>query len=381
MNLQVPPAPPLPDPAQTETMPACLGQMVRSWSGALEGWCYVPARLHERITVEITANGAVIATITASEPHPSLKAAGIGDGRYGFTFRLPASLSRHAAFTVIEARERLTETVFGRVLLNAARQTHPATPQLDRTVRRLEACFDRAERIAPPPGRILADRLHDLGRLMLGAARRGGPPGQPGIALGHQAVSAIPLLDLGFQPDPAVSVILPAALDWKVTAAALRHLATALRGGAAEFVVLDDGADPVTSLLATRLRHLVTLRHHGPAAAAVNAAALACRGGRLLLVDGTHGHGMAAALASLAESVIVGPDIAGNLRRAEESVLVDTIEHKAARTGLQLCIARRAFLDIGGLDESDAQPWPDFLERARMLGLSLIAWQEPERLR
>lgn len=373
-----------PDTARIPPAALWLGRMGFAWSGDLEGWCYAPSRPAERAVVEITANGTAVATATAAQFRPFLNAAGMGDGRYGFTVKLPSAVDRQTAFMVIEAREQHTGSVFARVVLRGGPQHLPAESRIDSATSTLEACLAQMDRIAPSPGRVLAERLHDLGQVLLAAAPHGRAPGCIGIALGQRAVASLPPLDLGYHPEPEASIVLPAAPRWQATAAALHHLAAALRDRAVEFILLDNGADPVTALLGTRLRHLVIIRHSGPAAAAVNAAALACRGQRLLFAaesDRPDGDSLAAALACPADWALIGGSLGETLQADGAAALIESTQERGTRTGLALCIARRAFYDIGGLDESEGRPWPGFLERARILGLRIVAWQEPPRLR
>ena len=62
--------------------------------GLVEGWAWAPARPDLRLKLEILAGGRFVAAITADKPRDDLKAAGTGDGRYGFWFDAARLLRR-----------------------------------------------------------------------------------------------------------------------------------------------------------------------------------------------------------------------------------------------------------------------------------------------
>lgn len=72
--------------AETE---AVVGYVEQLSDRQLTGWVWCPARPDSRLAVRVLLDGALLATELADLPRPSLVAAGIGDGRYGFRVQLP----------------------------------------------------------------------------------------------------------------------------------------------------------------------------------------------------------------------------------------------------------------------------------------------------
>lgn len=58
-------------------------------SGVAYGWAYDARAPEAAVNVDIFIDGRLAATVPASQPRPDLQSAGIGTGRYGFSFSIP----------------------------------------------------------------------------------------------------------------------------------------------------------------------------------------------------------------------------------------------------------------------------------------------------
>ena len=73
----------------------------------VSGWIWFPESQQRRAVLEIIHEGSVFATIVANQPRADLKAADIGDGCYGFQFKLPKEVFAEAA-VLFRVREQST---------------------------------------------------------------------------------------------------------------------------------------------------------------------------------------------------------------------------------------------------------------------------------
>jgi GT2 family glycosyltransferase/glycosyltransferase involved in cell wall biosynthesis len=71
---------------------AYVGQFDRILSGQAWGWAYCATNPHDRVRIEIWADGAFLALGLADQHRADVEEAGFGDGYYGFQIPLPDSL-------------------------------------------------------------------------------------------------------------------------------------------------------------------------------------------------------------------------------------------------------------------------------------------------
>jgi len=112
-----------------------------SRDGWVAGWCWWPNRPHAHAVVNILVDGVVVGTARADEFRPDLQAAGIGDGRHGFSFALPyASLAERGVLTVSvqEARTGHDLIAPATMRLGRAAETEACTTDLARQIRLLQ---------------------------------------------------------------------------------------------------------------------------------------------------------------------------------------------------------------------------------------------------
>jgi hypothetical protein len=351
-----------------------LGDLRERADGSFGGWCWAPERPTERLIVDLLVNDTAAASIVAATFRRDLLSRGIGDGRHGFTLRLPANFPEASGEYFLTARERRSGTVFGRVLRAApggARRDGGAA--VDRLAAAVDDLWQRLATARTPHGEALP------------SARFRGALGDLAVRLAARSGHAIwrpPPIVLPDLPMPALTVVLAVA----DAAAALRQiaaLAPAARLAEAEVLAVDAGADPDAALLPARVRNLRYLRV-AAGAPAVNLAAAAARGARLLLLDPPAEPSAAALLAcsrvaARLPGLLLGPSGAAAVARVAARLPVAAA--LPARLGVTLCIERAAWPALGPLDpalhDGAGLEYADLAFRAQLLGLPVHALTEP----
>lgn len=205
----------------------------------IHGWCLLPDRPGTRVAVEILADGRLLAATVAAEFF-----GGAGDGRHGFSLALDAPLAGPATI-VVEARERGTSTVFGRVVLFPDAMARPLDDRL--------AAIDRQVLRDPAIGVTGADMMHraldGLGTLLCGHGID-----RDTTCLARRA----PRLALSAMP--RVSLVLPAGLSLDRVLAWLEAVQCLCDSVPVELIIADDGADPRLRLLGRVMPALRILR-------------------------------------------------------------------------------------------------------------------------
>lgn len=122
--------------------------------GRLFGWAWDRLRPDERLQIEISLDGTVVANVTADQLRPDLRAGGIGDGQHAFEVAVPEGASpnvvavspatgeRHE-LRMREPEEPGTET------LALLRRVAGAIDMLGRGQRRLGAALGERDKAAP----------------------------------------------------------------------------------------------------------------------------------------------------------------------------------------------------------------------------------------
>jgi hypothetical protein len=339
----------------------------------VQGWCWSPRQPAERLQVTLLVDGVGVAQCVAARLRSELVRPGLCDGYHGFALALPAALS---PFAVIEARERESGHVFGRIL-----------PRETAEIRRWRAQADAAEDAVS----ALQDRLHPGwgGSRWAGLSAAFGVmgsrfQGRAGTAA-HRPMGHLPAgLRLPGIAAPAVSLILDggaAAADvWET----VRALAPLLGHHGAELVVTDDGAGPASAGLAS-LPGLAYCRVAlPPGAGRANRAAEVARGGLLVFLraGAVSPLGVATLLDRARErgTILIGGLAAATARQAGLEGVIPVEPGPVLRTGLSLLVPRETFLALGSLDpgvEDGADlAVLDFALRARGAGLDIASWTE-----
>jgi hypothetical protein len=85
---------------------AVVGRVEQASGGIVSGWAYRPDAPAWRVWVKVTIDGIVACSGVADLERPGLAAAGIGDGRHGFRFSVPAGSPRAGRRRIrVEAEE------------------------------------------------------------------------------------------------------------------------------------------------------------------------------------------------------------------------------------------------------------------------------------
>lgn len=364
------------------------GDLRERVDGGFEGWCWAPERPEERLVVDLLVNDTLAASIVAAVFRRDLQLRGIGDGRHGFSLRLPPNLPEANGEHIVTARERASGFVIGRVLRGAgadmpgADRLEGVTDAMDGLWRRLDAA--RAARSVP----AAADRLREALGVLAGrlaarhATRRAEGDVDPGV---YACGPPIALPDLRA---PDLSVVLRAG-GGLATLRRLAALAPAADLAGAEIIVVDPGLDPYAALLPAQVRNLRYLRDPDArtTAAAANLAAPMARGARLLLLDDGPAAPSAASLFALARAaagdapaLLLGPAATAALERAGETRPPEAVRLRG-RLGVALCVDRALWADLGPLDtalhDGAALECADLAFRARLLGLPVLSVGEP----
>lgn len=357
------------------TSPACLGEFHLTSDEGLEGWCWYPDLPDERAVVELLINGDVIRAARATRFLQNRRELGMGDGYCGFWFPIPSEIDREQVRTVLEVRERRFQQIFGRVAFGSTDGTREMRLETVRVA--LATINGTLDGMARAPR--FSDSLKELGQTLLHLATRPhdrAKPRVPGLAACLERVTAVPAADLGWSPAPLVSIIVPPPTDDLVDlATTLRDASRALASLGAEFILLDDGALPLTALLPTRLRHLQLLRTDTAACrgSSLNAAVAIARGSFLAFAHpgGPNPAGLSEAVRETRPGIL-DLDSAVIARRALAGA-------KPQLHRLRCLVGREDFIAMGGFDpglEEEAM-WLDIIAKAGALGMHVHIWEAP----
>jgi hypothetical protein len=256
-----------------------IGEALLDEEGSVHGWCLDTDAPLTRLTIDILADGEVVASVAASRFREDAQRRGLGDGYCGFSIRLSRQLA--ASPSLVATAERATGRVFWQKLLRPV----PLPGGLPARIEALRATLGglaRSPALTPAPGlaATAAAGFAGLGHAL--AAHAGAPRLAPSVVLPACA-------------NPAVSLILDAGPD---TLAALRRAAGGLAGAAAEIILTDDGAGPETLRAQAGFTNLNYLRAPGAGVAQRrNLAIQAARGRVLVLLRGAAGVDAAACAA------------------------------------------------------------------------------------
>jgi glycosyltransferase involved in cell wall biosynthesis len=166
------------------------GYIDRADETIVSGWAWDTENPARRIVLDLCDGDQVIATIVADTLRPDLAAAAVGDGRYGFSLRLPAGLLPCAVHLL---RVRFRET--GADVDRSPQPVYPAHGGLDLSLegwfsRQVEACAAAAtepKHLAP----LMALCVNAMSRLLGAEARLAeGAASVPVAALDRAALPA-----------------------------------------------------------------------------------------------------------------------------------------------------------------------------------------------
>ena len=288
--------------SEGEITPAPHGDLHERPDGGFDGWCWDPARPQERLVVDLLVNDTPALSMVAAMFRRDLLALGCGDGRHGFSLRLPPHLVPTREECLITARERRTGAVFGRVLRSGGALAAPGAARVAAVAEDVAELWQSLAECetalaAPPAAAALRDMFGALAQRCAARARQAGV-----------LEEVLPRGTLPAVADPALTVVLRAG-SATATRRRIAALAPALAAATAELLVVDAGDDPACALLPAGLRNLLYLRDataRDPGTVLREAAAVG-RGRVLLLLDAGPAVPSAAALLALARRIAATP--------------------------------------------------------------------------
>ncbi len=218
--------------------------------GWLSGWCWYPADPARRAGLRIYVDDVEVGTAVAAEDRPDLKGAGIGDGRHGFSFALPAVVLLQRGEVWITARDQQTGALFGKPIIKRLGQTAPVDEriaQLERQVRMLRAEVEGYARraLGRDEDRAARELFRTVGAFFQELAEGPVADGFPGAGLRGRLddfTARFPPLALAEPERVAATVVVVAASAVEIVYGCLRALAAGGADRLAEFVVIDDGS-------------------------------------------------------------------------------------------------------------------------------------------
>ena len=335
-----------------------LGALSRSASHRLEGWCWSPARPADRLVVEITVNDRTISAVVAASLSVELRDTGIGDGFHAFSVPFPA-LPPNARYTVIEAREKSTLLIFGRLVVGkrtASGIEESRLSSLEGEVTELHAALGEWER--RPRAASTASHFGDLGHLLTHRSRHPTGPvseGFVGLEIAVQKLAAARQFDLPLFRRPRLSVVVGAGQAFGETYASIQALGPQLECAEAELIISDDGSVPSHALLCQKIGNLGYLRRHKSegASSCINAAAAMARGQRIVFASSLNAVSSLISDGSpaLSGELVLGPAASALAEEVGEGFAFTALRSSLDNDGLIACVDRDLFLACGALDE------------------------------
>ncbi|WP_160120568.1 glycosyltransferase [Rhodovarius lipocyclicus] len=266
-------------PDETPPLAAALQCSVDVFSAQeIAGWVRDPAAPERRVELELLLDDVPMARVIAANYRPDLEAAGIGDGRHGFSIR-PV----HALMAGTTALVRLRDAATGHELIEGMGRIIHRAGGFDAGVGRLlSGLVENSARRARAAG-DLAPVITSLRRaLALAEAAQAALPEEAAASTEYDA--SMPLhLPEGL---PEVSVIIPAHNQWALTHACIASLIAHAPRTAFEVILVDDASTDGTAQarLSGNIRPLRQERNLG-FIGACNAGAAAARGRTLLFLN------------------------------------------------------------------------------------------------
>jgi GT2 family glycosyltransferase/glycosyltransferase involved in cell wall biosynthesis len=220
------------------------------WTG-VKGWSWDPAAPHRRVALDLLDGETVLATVTASEYRPDLEEFGIGDGRHGFSITFNASLlpyARHELhlrpvgsmselppFPLLLTRDGVgldpsVEFLLGNIAaeVERAENAEQLSPILSMLVGFLDGALARYFEIAEDAAASPTDLLNPL-------------EFAPQLRTLVESVQwSYPVLALGGDRDPMVSIIIPVFNKFDLTYACIKSIIECGAELPIEIIVVDD---------------------------------------------------------------------------------------------------------------------------------------------
>lgn len=335
-----------------------LGQLQDSGDGKLDGWCWSPDRPSERAVVELLVNGHLTASFTAARFSEKLREQAVGDGFHAFSF--PMSYGDEVSLgdiVVLEARERASQVLIGRVVRRRGEMHRGASETVARVAADVDDLGSALGRIGEPEkGGVLRELglfLQTKGRAWPAAGRRPNERFELGACL--ELLHREPPVVFQHADRPRWVFVLIAEVC-REALHTLRRLRPVLDATGGAVVVLDTGADPLTSLLPTRTRNAAYLREPSGErlANALNAAVLAHPAESVVIArgfDASASFRIAPAQHRSSSGVLLGPEPSRLLRSLKLPVAGrGELDHPTPGS-VELVVSTAVLREAGGFEE------------------------------
>ncbi|MCR6631653.1 MAG: hypothetical protein NVV74_17300 [Magnetospirillum sp.] len=135
--------------------------------GRLFGWAWDRLHPQERLRIDVSIDGAVVASTTADQLRPDLRASGIGDGQHAFEVEVPEGASPTVVAISPSTGERLDLRMQepeeqGTETLALLRRVAGAIDMLGRGQRRLGAVLSERDKAPPTEAGEVLKLMADL---------------------------------------------------------------------------------------------------------------------------------------------------------------------------------------------------------------------------
>ncbi len=333
------------------------GELLLYPPATVRGWYRLPGQTRTKAEIEILVDTSVVATIFARHTSD-----GAGDGRLAFSLNLPATPHERAS-CVIEARERGSGIVFGRVVWCEEAIAELIEHRLDgldvgRLKRPLSAVPD-------DPATRLRRNFSALGTALLEAG---------GIAVVGSARAALArqMPRLPLSNTPVVSVIMQASPCIRTTLRSLAALQSLAHATRIEVIVADDGAEPLSALLQRACPQLRYRRDPaGLTGSVLNTLVGEARGDMICFLD----HDLAAGDWHWPQPEIADRQVHLGCRLAGRADWPAAMRRHDAH-GFALYLARTEIFCAGGFEPRlrGMDSYTDLAMKCRLLGAGMTAW-------
>lgn len=238
--------------------------------GELWGWAWRPTDPEQQLDIEILVDDRLAGSVVANDYRADLAAAGISDGRHGFSYILPWSLIDGRRSAYVAARERSSGSFLGSpifVAWNRLDRTAERVVELEREVRLLRSHLQALTTARDE--RLDSTALRELFRTIGAFFESVGDSfvtegGQPELATLRASIEELtgrfPTIELEVSAAPLATVVVFARGSFEATYRAIASLRRAAIDGDAEIFLVDDGRVSRASLMPAVVRNLRYVR-------------------------------------------------------------------------------------------------------------------------
>ena len=259
--------------------------------GRVVGWAWYPDRPDERVELEFLVDGHVAGTTTTGLYRADLAKAGIGEGRYGFSWPLPYSVLALPRDVIISARDKATGYVLPQPKLYQKKAVADALSkvnELENDVRLLRGTIAALERRGGQDDRGAAELYKTVGDFfaeLAAASAAGMPPRQLRTLKSAVADVTTELAPFAFSicTTPDITIFVEAAGPAAAVHDSLRAVHDNIGAARAEVFLLDEGLSDDAPLLPLVVQNMRYARLTGPSAVARRNDAMRLASGKIVI--------------------------------------------------------------------------------------------------